>query len=271
MTLPAHPDVIVVGAGAAGLSAAQSLRHAGIETVVLEAADYIGGRCVTDTTTFSVPFDRGGSWLHSAPINPLARLAEQTGAVLHKKPWISTWVHALGHRLSNDEVQAFQDYQDGLWPAIDAAGAHSGDQTTLSAMPKGRWAQTATHSIAQMLAADADVTSAKDSFNYAAAPGDWMVEGGLGAFVKRLHKDVPVYLNCPVTCIDYSGAGVKVTTPQGTLQADQLILTVSTGVLGAETIEFVPALPASKLAALEKLPGSVSKVVEIDFWPLRTV
>lgn len=267
MAPPANLDVIVIGAGAAGLSAAQSLRQAGFETVVLEAADYIGGRCVTDTTTFSAPFDRGGSWLHSAPINPLARLAEQTETQLHKKPWSWTWVHALGHTLPEDQVQAYQNYQDELWPAINAAGAQAGDLTTQSAMPTGRWAQTAMHSISQMLAGDADVTSAKDSSNYAQAKGDWMVEGGLGAFIKRLHKDVPVQLNCPVTRIDYSGVGVKVTTPQGTLQADHLILTVSTGVLGAGVIEFVPALPASKRAALEQLPNGLLNKVCIEFDP----
>ena len=73
---PANPDVVVVGAGAAGLAAAKSLQMQGLEALVLEADDHVGGRCVTDAGTFSTPFDRGGSWLHSAAINPLARLAE---------------------------------------------------------------------------------------------------------------------------------------------------------------------------------------------------
>lgn len=265
MTLPANPDVIVVGAGAAGLSAAQSLRQAGYETVVLEAADYIGGRCVTDTTTFSVPFDRGGSWLHSAPINPLAKLVEQSGTLLHKKPWEPSLVHALGHKLSNEQVEAYQGYQDEMWDAIKGAGAQTVDQTTQSTMPKGRWSETASHSISQMLGGDADVTSAKDTFNYAYAEGDWLVEGGLGAFINDLHGDIRVQLNCPVTRIDYSGAGVQVTTPQGTLQAAHLVLTVSTGVLAAGAIEFVPALPTAKIAAIDQLPNGLLNKVGIEF------
>jgi monoamine oxidase len=267
MTLPANPDVIVVGAGAAGLSAAQSLRQAGYETVVLEAADYIGGRCLTDTTTFSVPFDRGGSWLHSAPINPLAKLLEQSGTPLHKKPWEPSWVHALGHKLSNEQVEAYQGYQDEMWDAIRGAGAQTVDQTTQSTMPKGRWSETAFHSISQMLGGDADVTSAKDTFNYANAEGDWLVEGGLGAFINALHLHVPVQLNCPVTRIDYSGAGVQVTTPHGTLQAAHLVLTVSTGVLAAGAIEFVPALPTAKIAAIDQLPNGLLNKVGIEFDP----
>lgn len=268
MTLPANPNVIVVGAGAAGLSAAQSLRQAGYETVVLEAADYIGGRCVTDTTTFSAPFDRGGSWLHSAPINPLATIADKLGATLDKKPWVSSWVHSLGHDLTDDQIQGYQGYQEKMWSAINAAGAQVGDRTTLSALPDGPWVQTAAQSIPQMLGGDADVTSAKDTFNYQEAEGDWLVEGGLGAFVKDLHQDIPVHLNSPVTQVDYSGAGVQVTTPQGTLTADQLILTVSTNVLAAETIKFEPALPASKKEALEKLPTGLLNKVGIEFDPV---
>jgi monoamine oxidase len=267
MTLPANPDVIVVGAGAAGLAAAQFLRQAGYETLVLEAADYIGGRCVTDRTTFSVPFDRGGSWLHSAPINPLAGLAEKSGTPLHKKPWEPSWVHALGRKLSNDQVEDYQDYQDEMWGAINDAGARAVDQTTQSALPKGRWSETASHSISQMLSGDADVTSAKDTHNYAYAEGDWLVEGGLGTFIKDLHRDVPVQLNCLVTRIDYSGVGVQVTTPQGTLHAAHLVLTVSTGVLAAGAIEFTPALPASKSAAIDQLPNGLLNKVGIEFDP----
>lgn len=76
---PQNPEVIVIGAGAAGLSVAKTVRHAGVETIVLEANRHIRGRCVTDKNTFAKPFDLGASWLHSAPINPLARLAEKAG------------------------------------------------------------------------------------------------------------------------------------------------------------------------------------------------
>ena len=70
--IPKNPDVIVIGAGVAGLAAAKALLEARMEPLVLEASDHIGGRCITDNTSFSVPFDLGASWLHSASINPLA-------------------------------------------------------------------------------------------------------------------------------------------------------------------------------------------------------
>ena len=265
--LPTNIDTIVVGAGTAGLSAAKALREAGVETLVLEAADYIGGRCVTDKTTFSQPFDRGGSWLHSAPINPLARLAEQSGSTLHKAPWDRAWIHAFRHDLTEAQVVEFEAFEEKTWDAINTAGAQAADCEIKSAIPEGPWASMAAHTLAQMLSADADVTSARDTYNYAHAQGDWLFEDGLGAFVADLHKDVPVRLNCPVTVIDYSGAGVFITTPHGTLRANHVILTVSTGVLAAEKITFVPALPSGKTAALEALPIGLLNKVGIAFDP----
>lgn len=80
-----NPDVVVIGSGVSGLSTAKSLKDIGYSVIVLEAASHIGGRCVTDNSIFDIPFDLGGSWLHSADINPLARIAEQKNFKLHKK------------------------------------------------------------------------------------------------------------------------------------------------------------------------------------------
>lgn len=62
-------DVIVVGAGAAGLAATHVLHNAGRRVICLEAADRIGGRSYTDTSIFDVPFDLGGHWLHYADVD----------------------------------------------------------------------------------------------------------------------------------------------------------------------------------------------------------
>src|SRR5215472_157178 len=51
-------DAVVVGAGAAGIAAGRRLAAAGKRFVVLEAADQVGGRCITDTKTFGAPYDR---------------------------------------------------------------------------------------------------------------------------------------------------------------------------------------------------------------------
>ena len=173
--LPTNPDVIVIGGGTAGLAAAKTLRSAGVDVVILEAAPHVGGRCVTDTSIFSVPFDLGGAWLHSAKINPLARLAEQEGKSLYKTPWRAARLHRCGQTLPSDEVDAYQAYQDRMWHDIKSAGRGGTDMAVAGALPNGEWRQTATHCVAQMLAADADVKSPATKSSSWAKYGLWLL------------------------------------------------------------------------------------------------
>src|ERR1700728_1085077 len=73
--------VVVIGAGSAGIAAARKLAAAGRRYVVIEASDHIGGRCVTDITTFGVPYDRGAHWLYLPDSNPLTKLAPNRGDI----------------------------------------------------------------------------------------------------------------------------------------------------------------------------------------------
>src|ERR1700692_3907432 len=73
--LPREADIVVIGAGAAGIAAARRIMAANRKVIVVEAAGQIGGRCRTDTVTFDVPFDRGARWMGNPDSNPMARLA----------------------------------------------------------------------------------------------------------------------------------------------------------------------------------------------------
>src|SRR3982751_2491918 len=77
--LPREADIVVIGAGAAGIAAARRIMAANRKVVVVEAASQIGGRCITDTTTFDTPFDRGARWMHNPETNPMIRLARSAG------------------------------------------------------------------------------------------------------------------------------------------------------------------------------------------------
>jgi monoamine oxidase len=68
-------DVVIVGAGAAGIAAARRVAAANRRFTLIEAADRIGGRCATDTKIFGVPYDLGAHWIHNPDNNPLAKLA----------------------------------------------------------------------------------------------------------------------------------------------------------------------------------------------------
>jgi monoamine oxidase len=68
-SLPSIVDVVIVGAGAAGLGAANALKDSGLGVIVLEARDRVGGRAWTVQAAPDVVFDVGCGWLHSAEDN----------------------------------------------------------------------------------------------------------------------------------------------------------------------------------------------------------
>ena len=87
LALPASSgiDVVIVGAGAAGIAAARRIAAAGRKLMLFEATDRVGGRCFTDTRTFGIPYDRGAHWIHMPDVNPLAAmvLGLPDGGVIH--------------------------------------------------------------------------------------------------------------------------------------------------------------------------------------------
>jgi monoamine oxidase len=76
-------DVLVVGAGVAGLAAANTLQAEGLRTLTLEARDRIGGRVWTCRVT-ETPIDMGVSWVHGVNANPVARMLGEAGATLRR-------------------------------------------------------------------------------------------------------------------------------------------------------------------------------------------
>ena len=87
---PAHSadvDVVVVGAGAAGLAAARTLIEAGRRVAVLEARDRIGGRAHTDASLGpDAAFDAGAHYIHWAERNPWRGIAARIGVPVADDP-----------------------------------------------------------------------------------------------------------------------------------------------------------------------------------------
>jgi monoamine oxidase len=87
------PDVIVIGGGFAGVTAARELQHAGLRTLLLEARSRLGGRTFT-ATVGSEHFDLGGTWVHWTQPHVWAEitryglpLVETPGAVPERVLW----------------------------------------------------------------------------------------------------------------------------------------------------------------------------------------
>src|SRR6185503_17570811 len=84
--VPRDADIVVVGAGAAGIAAARRIMAANRKVIVVEAAGRIGGRCQTDISSFDVPFDRGARWMHNPETNPMIKLARSAGLEISTAP-----------------------------------------------------------------------------------------------------------------------------------------------------------------------------------------
>src|SRR4030081_571476 len=91
--LPRDADIVVIGAGAAGIAAARRIQAANRKVIVVEATGQVGGRCLTDTATFEVPFDRGARWMHNTDTHPMIKLGRNAGLDISPVP--------LGQKIPN--------------------------------------------------------------------------------------------------------------------------------------------------------------------------
>jgi len=249
-------DVAIVGAGAAGIAAARKVAAAGRRYVLLEAGDRIGGRCLTDTATFGVPYDRGAHWLHMPDINPLTRLAPRaSGFDVYPAP--------PGQKLRiarrNAREGEMEDYLAAIVRAnraIQDASRGKIDISCKQALPKdlGDWQPAVEFVLGPFgCGKDLDQISALDFSRSAERDVDAFCRQGLGALLAKLGADLAVQLKAPVTRMQSTRNFVEMDTGRGFIKARAAIVTVSTGVLAAEKIKFLPDLPKRQLDAVAKL------------------
>jgi len=260
-------DIAIVGAGAAGIAAARRAQDYGLSFALLEARDRIGGRCHTDTASLGVTWDRGAHWLHSAAVNPLTHMAEALGhPYLRRESFIDRTLH-LGNRLATrDERADYQHAIDAAFDAVDALGEKGLDVPVAEAHDRGsRWYRLIEHLHEAISAFPPERISALDLYRYYDSGENWPLIRGYGALLEALGAHLPVSLKTPVTGVDWSGQGVALETPKGTVRAKAAIITVSTNVLAQGLIRFSPVLPSAMQGALDGVPTGVANKVAIKF------
>ncbi|UFZ02133.1 FAD-dependent oxidoreductase [Bradyrhizobium ontarionense] len=253
--VPREADIVVIGAGAAGIAAARRVMAANRKVIVLEAAPQIGGRCATDAATFGVPFDRGARWLHNSDSNPMTKLARGVGLDLVAAP-VGQKVRVGRRNARPGETEQFLAGLVRANRAIDEASRGKLDMSCATALPKdlGDWTGTAAFVLgAGATGKDLVDLSVMDKARGQDRSAALACRQGMGTLITKLGEQLPLALSTPASRIVWSNRDVAVETPAGRIAARAVILTVSTNVLTSGAIKFTPELPKRQLDAASKL------------------
>ena len=259
-----HCDILIIGAGAAGIAAARTALAAGRSVRILEARARVGGRALTDTS-LGVPFDLGATWLHDASRNPLTSLAQELGVALQDSDAARREITFLdGRRATAGEVAAYDAAWIAFEQAIAARAAAPGpDSPAAQAAPRGGpWDATVAAWQGQVIAAwPLEAMSLRDFHANLLGGANLLPAGGLGALLARLAAPLPVTLDAPVTRLRWGGRQAVAEGPFGSVTARAVVCTVPTSLLAGNAIRFEPPLPLAVQVAAHDLPlGAAIKV-----------
>lgn len=268
--------VVVVGAGIAGLTAANALGHHGVDVVVLEARDRLGGRLHT-IDLGGQPVDLGGSWIHEPVGNPLTAFADLAG--VGRQPGdLFAEIRLLDPEdglLDPGEADLLLDIAYERFPSAVAGlagglprGASLADGIAryvagLAGELNGRADPRRARSLIRItVEADAsgrveDVAPAHHPGNSLSYGGDYLGDlptGGYRRIVEALAGGLDIRRGSRVDEIAVVDEGVRVRSHDGaTVEGSHALVTVPLGVLKAHGLRFDPPLPAGHASAIGRL------------------
>jgi monoamine oxidase len=291
-------DVVVVGAGLAGLAAATRLADAGAEVIVLEARDRVGGRTLTLPAADGTPIDHGGQWVGPTH-DRMATLAERVGVTTYP-----TWERGLNtvvrdgqaHRYEGDPLdegdpmsavalgQAIRELDamaatvpaEAPWTAAEALSWDSQTVETwlLTRVPSERVRNWLREIVRGTLAAEARELSLLHTLFVIRSAGGlaMLLATAGGAQERRFHQGAQaisiglaeplgerVVLGAPAQLVRHGEAGVTVEAGGRTVTAGRAILAVPPAIAGR--IGYRPAMPGWRSQLTQRMPmGSVVKV-----------
>jgi monoamine oxidase len=248
-------DAVIVGAGAAGIAAARRLAAFNKRFVLLEAAEDVGGRCITDTKTFGVPYDRGAHWMYAADVNPLVKLGLQAGLNVYTVPPGQRM--RIGRRYAREGEM--EDFLAGLVRANTAItdAARKSDVACAQVLPKdlGDWRSTIEFVLGPYnCGKDLSELSTVDLARSVERDNSAFCRQGFGAVLAKVAAGLPLLTGSPVKTIEWwSRQRLEVDAAKGNFRTNAIIVTLSTNALLAGKVKFAPELPKRHLDALSKL------------------
>jgi monoamine oxidase len=254
-------DVVIVGAGAAGIAACRMLQAAGLNVRVLDARYRVGGRAHTEQM-LGLPVDMGAAWLHFAEENAFTGIAQEGGfTVIRREPnWGGEALVGARVPTAQEREQVGQSWAR-YYALIEAAAEAGRDVAVSDVLPADEFRARFDAVMTWAVGVESRDISTVDLARYAESTHNWAVAQGLGSVVAHSAAGMPVTLGAQVTAIRWEDNSVRVDTPRGAIRARAAIVTVPTTVLANDDIKFSPHLPARFGSAFRAIPlGVVNKV-----------
>lgn len=273
--------VIVIGAGASGLYAAQLLHRQGIHVQILEASDRIGGRIHSLVGFASKPVELGAEFVHGEH-STWYRLVQEAGGHTQALDQ-ATYYHLAGALRSESILQTEAGFK-AAWDFIRAATKYQGpDRSVADALLSSSVPSSFFPVVNAFLGNEYGCTNEtlsikgiteEESRWYAGSTNFFISNASTLSLLKYICRDIlaKVLLQTPVVEIDYSGKNIQLRDANGTnYQADRIIITVPLSVLQRKKIRFSPPLPKEKEDACQLIgmgPGvKILLRFRERFWP----
>ncbi|GEM_PF-5121927 len=272
----ANFEVIIIGAGAAGLMAANVLQEHDVKVCILEARDRIGGRIHDIDTEKMGHLHLGASWLHRKGENHILQpLLDQHHVTYLKEDALESSekmeIYTEHGKLSGKDKKLFMEILIRLPKDIRIIGQQ---QPTLSVADvvtligkKHHYSQSLIQALITRstehcsLNADVMPASAFDGWE----PNGLFVKDGFGKLMHQLSNQINIELNTIVKCIDQTDHNVLIDTNKKRFSCHRVISTLPTGVLQSGQVKFVPPLPANKKIALSQLDSGNHEKIFLKF------
>jgi monoamine oxidase len=284
-------DVIVVGAGMAGLSVASELRALGLDVLVLEARDKIGGRVDTNYEFTSHPIERGAEFVHGENVvtwelirrfglHSLAALEDDNNFFIDVAGQSLPITQAA--KLPGGDSLKFMSTRPGVYDLARAWVRSRKPDTDLSSMLKANgvvldpeFYPIVSYSFEGLDAAGLQqlgVYGLVETSYAGDGDADFRIAEGYSSLSDHLARQLRIRLAEPVDRVTWNSAGARVATASGaTLEARKIVITVPLAQLQQNAIRFEPPLTPDKQNAINRLgAGHIVKIVlqfEDPFWP----
>lgn len=258
----ADADIVVIGAGAAGIAAARSLRDARRKPIVLEARNRIGGRAFTDAS-LGPSYDAGAMFIHWAERNPWVQIARDLGIATAAESWGGGFkVFAEGRPMADEDRRRRRDAFRQIDRRLETVDLGPRDMSIAELLgdlgPDS--APIAASGLLLSIGEESSRISARD-YQRLWSGDDLVVPTGYGNLVARSGAGLDIRLNEPVSAIRWDGPLVTITARSGQIRARGCIVTVPVGVLKSGSIRFTPELPAATRDALAGMHmGALTKI-----------